>query len=85
MLHDLNIKKTKKFKHKNLLLWGFLIDILNCMQMHSIGRITELSRPGFSIKNFEKLRLGFELLMFYYVEPSSVFLKPSFILRLRFC
>ena len=34
---------------------------------------------------FEKLRLGFELLMFYYVEPSSVFLKPSFILRLRFC
>ena len=44
------------------------------------GWITELSRPG-----FEKLRLGFELLMFYYVKPSSVFLKPSFILRLRFC
>ena len=35
--------------------------------------------------SFEKLRLGFELLMFYYVEPSSVFLKHSFILRLRFC
>ena len=40
-------------------------------------------RPGFS--SFKKLRLGFELLMFYYVKPSSVFLKPSFILRLSFC
>ena len=48
------------------------------------GRITELSRPGFW-GSFGKLRLGFELLMFYYVKPSSVFLKPSFILRLRFC
>ena len=35
--------------------------------------------------SFEKLRLGFELLMFYYVKPSYVFLKPSFILRLSFC
>ena len=46
------------------------------------GVITELSIPGFSFwGSFEKLRLGFELLMFYYVEPSSVFLKPSFILK----
>ena len=35
--------------------------------------------------SFEKLRLGFGLLLFYYVKPSSVFLKPTFILRLRFC
>ena len=53
------------------------------IRLFIIGGITELSRPGFSIKpsfwgSFEKLRLGFELLMFYYVEPSSVFLKPSF-------
>ena len=41
-------------------------------------------KPSFWV-SFEKLRLGFELLMFYYVKPSSVFLKPSFILRLRFC
>ena len=44
-----------------------------------IGGITELSRPGFSIKpsfwgSSENLRIGFGLLMFYYVKPSSVFL-----------
>ena len=59
--------------------------------MITLGWITEISTPGFIKKkpsfwgSFEKLRLGFELLMFYYVKPSSVFLKPSFILRLRFC
>ena len=44
--------------------------------MTSLGWITELSISGFSIKtyfwgSFEKLRLGFELLMFYYVKPRS--------------
>ena len=27
----------------------------------------------------QKFRLGFKLVMFYYVSPSSVFLEPSFI------
>ena len=59
------------------------VDIRSAGQVSYIGGITELSRTGFSIKkpsfwgSFEKLRLGFELLMFYYIEPSSVFLKTK--------